>query len=126
MLLNCFAVGAGGFIGSVFRYLVSLIPVLHRETFPLQTLLVNVVGAVIIGIVVESSESYGGLGQHTMLFLKVGVCGGFTTFSSFALESLNIMQAGKSLTSCLYIAASIVLCIAGVYIGKWIARYFGA
>lgn len=126
MLLNCFAVGAGGFIGSVFRYLVGLIPVLHRETFPLQTLLVNVVGAIIIGIVVKASESYGGLGQHSMLFLKVGVCGGFTTFSSFALESLNIMQEGKSLMSCLYIASSVILCISGVYIGKWIAGYFGA
>ena len=54
MLLNCFAVGAGGFIGSVFRYLFSLIPFLHRETLPLQTLLVNVVGAIIIGIVIAA------------------------------------------------------------------------
>lgn len=126
MLLNCFAVGAGGFIGSVFRYLVSLIPFLHRETLPLQTLLVNVVGAIIIGIVVKSSESYGALSEHTMLFLKVGICGGFTTFSSFALESLNIMQEGKSMMSCVYITASVVLCILGVYIGKWIVSYFGA
>ena len=73
MLLNCFAVGAGGFIGSVFRYLFSLIPFLHRETLPLQTLLVNVVGAIIIGIVVKSSESYGAFSEQTMLFLKVGV-----------------------------------------------------
>ena len=126
MLLNCFAVGAGGFIGSVFRYLVSLIPFLHRETLPLQTLLVNVAGAVIIGIVVKASESYGGLSEQTMLFLKVGVCGGFTTFSSFALESLNIIQEGKSMMSLFYITASVLLCILGVYIGKWIAGYFGA
>ena len=126
MLLNCFAVGAGGFIGSVFRYLFSLIPFLYRETLPLQTLLVNVVGAIIIGIVVKSSESYGAFSEQTMLFLKVGVCGGFTTFSSFALESLNLMQEGKSMMSFVYIAASVVLCLLGVYIGKWIAGCFGA
>ena len=61
-----------------------------------------------------------------MLFLKVGVCGGFTTFSSFALESLNLMQEGKSMMSFVYIAASVVLCLLGVYIGKWIAGCFGA
>lgn len=126
MILNCLAVGAGGFIGSVLRYLVSLIPFLHKGSMPLQTLLVNVVGAVIIGVIVKSSESYEGLSENMILFLKVGICGGFTTFSTFALESLNMMQGEKSLMSFLYIAISIVLCIAGVYIGKWAAGCFGA
>ncbi|MCQ4637255.1 fluoride efflux transporter CrcB [Anaerovorax odorimutans] len=126
MVLNCLAVGAGGFIGSVLRYLVGLIPFLHKGALPLQTLLVNVIGAILIGMIVKSSESYEELGENVVLFLKVGICGGFTTFSTFALESLNIMQEGKSLIGLLYIGMSVVLCIAGVYAGKWIAGYLGA
>lgn len=126
MVLNCLAVGAGGFLGSVLRYLVGLIPFLHKGALPLQTLLVNVIGAILIGMIVKSSESYEGLGENVVLFLKVGICGGFTTFSTFALESLNIMQEGKSLIGLLYIGMSVVLCIAGVYAGKWIAGYLGA
>ena len=126
MLFNCFAVGAGGFLGAVFRYLISLMPFLQREVLPLPTLLVNVAGAIVIGIVVKTSESSGVLNEQALLFLKVGVCGGFTTFSSFALESLTLMQDGKSMMSLVYMAASVVLCILGVYLGKWIAGYFGA
>lgn len=126
MVLNCLAVGAGGFIGSIFRYLIGLAPVLHRGALPFQTLLVNVIGAIAIGIIVRASESYGGLNANLVLFLKVGVCGGFTTFSTFALESLNIMQEGRGIISLLYIAASVVLCVVGVYIGKWAAGWFCA
>lgn len=126
MLFNCLAVGAGGFLGAVFRYLISLMPFLQREALPLPTLLVNVAGAIVIGIVVKTSESSGILNEQALLFLKVGICGGFTTFSSFALESLTLMQEGKSMMSLAYITASVVLCILGVYLGKWIAGFLGA
>lgn len=121
MLLNCFAVGAGGFIGSVLRYLVSLIPFLNRSDIPLQTLAVNLIGAVLIGMLVRSSDSCEWLNGHTMLLLKVGVCGGFTTFSTFSLESLGLIETGKWTAFALYAGASLVLCIAGVFLGKWIA-----
>lgn len=121
MLLNCLAVGAGGFIGSVLRYLVSLIPFLNRSDIPLQTLAVNLIGAILIGMLVRTSDSCEWLSGHTMLLLKVGVCGGFTTFSTFSLESLGLLETGKWAAFALYAAASLVLCIAGVFLGKWIA-----
>ena len=120
MLLNCLAVGAGGFIGSVLRYLVSLIPFLNISDIPLQTLAVNLIGAVLIGMLVRSSDSCQWLSGHTMLLLKVGVCGGFTTFSTFSLESLGLIESGKWTAFAIYAAASLVLCIAGVFLGKWI------
>ncbi len=118
MLLKCLAVGAGGFIGSVFRYLVGLIPFLSKSEIPFQTLAVNVVGAVLIGMIVQSADTYGNISEQWMLFLKVGICGGFTTFSTFSLEALGLMQSGRMLLFGVYAAVSLALCIAGVYAGK--------
>lgn len=118
MLINCLAVGAGGFIGSLFRYLVGLIPFLNKSEIPFQTLAVNVIGAVMIGMIVQAAESYGNLNGSWLLFLKVGICGGFTTFSTFSLEALGLLQSGRALMFGIYVAASLVLCIGGVFAGK--------
>lgn len=118
MLINCLAVGAGGFIGSVFRYLVGLIPFLNKSDIPFQTLAVNVIGAVMIGMIVQVAESYGNLNGPWLLFLKVGICGGFTTFSTFSLEALGLLQSGRELMFGIYMAASLMLCIGGVFAGK--------
>ncbi|MEN6340125.1 MAG: CrcB family protein, partial [Clostridiaceae bacterium] len=83
--LNCISVGAGGLIGSVLRYLVSLLPIRHLSGLPLLTLGVNVLGAFLIGLIVTLAGKNASLDPRTLLFLQVGVCGGFTTFSSFAL-----------------------------------------
>ena len=118
MIIKCLAVGAGGFIGSVFRYLIGLAPFLNKWDIPLHTLAVNVIGAVIIGMVVKSAESYEAVNETAVLLLKVGVCGGFTTFSTFSLESLELLQSGKWLLFGVYVAASLVLCIGGVFAGR--------
>ncbi|MFQ8602286.1 MAG: fluoride efflux transporter CrcB [Anaerovoracaceae bacterium] len=120
MLFNCLAVGAGGFIGSVFRYLIGLIPFLNRHDIPYHTLLINVIGAIIIGMIVKSSETCQWINGNFLLFMKVGVCGGFTTFSTFSLESLGLIEGGKIILFCIYAAASVSLCILGVFVGKWI------
>ncbi len=117
MFFDCMAVGAGGFAGAVFRYLVGLIPFLHRSEFPLHTLIINFAGALLIGLIFGISQSQGRLDPRMILFLKVGVCGGFTTFSTFALESYNLLDSGSTLLSVIYITASVVFCIAGVYAG---------
>lgn len=118
MLINCLAVGAGGFIGSVLRYLVGCVPVLGKNGIPLSTLLVNVVGAVLIGIIVGFSERHIYLSGEMMLFLKVGLCGGFTTFSTFALESAEFVESGRPAMAGAYIVMSILLCVLGIYLGK--------
>ena len=106
MLLNCFAVGAGGFVGSILRYLIGLLPFLHKGAIPFQTLLVNLLGAVLIGVIAKNAELYGEINEQTLLFLKVGVCGGFTTFSTFALESASMIDEGRPLLMLSYMTAT--------------------
>lgn len=118
MLYNCLAVGAGGAIGAVCRYCVGLIPVLQRGGFPLSTLLINLVGAVLIGAVSGRAQGAAGMDPHLLLFLKVGVCGGFTTFSTFSLESLTLLEQGRTGLFGLYAVLSVALCLAGVWLGK--------
>lgn len=115
-MLNCLWVGLGGFAGSVFRYLLSLIPLSKAGAFPVMTLVTNVAGALVIGMIVGLGEK--SLSPGAMLFLKVGVCGGFTTFSTFALETSNLFSSGKAAAAFAYIVLSVVLCLAAVVLGR--------
>ena len=121
MLLNCAAVGAGGFVGAVLRYLMGLIPFLQRGSLPYHTLLINVLGAILIGMIVKTADSTELLSPAAVLFLKVGVCGGVTTFSTFSLESLDLLESGRPAAFAVYALASVALCVAGVLGGKWLA-----
>lgn len=118
MLYNCLAVGAGGALGAVCRYLVGLVPLLQRGAFPLGTLLINLAGAVLIGAVTGRAQGVAGMDPRLLLFLKVGLCGGFTTFSTFSLESLTLLEQGRTGLFGLYAAASVALCLAGVWLGR--------
>ena len=121
MVSNCFAVGAGGFVGAVFRYLVGFIPQLQRGAFPLATLLINLVGAILIGAVAEKAGSVSGMNPTLLLFLKVGVCGGFTTFSTFSLEGVGLLESGRTGLFFLYALLSVALCLGGVLLGRALA-----
>lgn len=118
MLSNCLAVAAGGAIGAVGRYLIGLLPILQRGAFPLSTLLINLAGAFLIGLITETAQGPSGMDPHLLLFLKVGLCGGFTTFSTFSLEGLTLLESGRTGLFALYAGLSLVLCIAGVALGK--------
>ena len=118
MLYNCLAVGAGGAVGAVCRWGISLLPVLQRGPFPLATLLTNLAGAVLIGLVMGASQRWDPLSPTVLLFLRVGVCGGFTTFSTFSLESLVLLEDGHPGLFALYAAASVGLCLLGVWLGR--------
>lgn len=120
-MIECLFVGAGGFAGAVFRYLMGLIPVFNKSPFPFMTLSINVIGAFIIGAVTQLSESYGVFSENELLLLRAGLCGGFTTFSTFALESAGMMEEGKIVYTAIYAAASVLLCIIAVFAGKYIA-----
>ena len=125
MLYNCLAVGAGGALGAVARYLVGLLPVLHRGAFPLHTLVINGVGAVVIGLVVAAGVRTD-LSPTLLLFLQVGVCGGCTTFSTFSLESLVLLEDGHTGLFAAYVLASVGLCLAGVWLGTSLGHlWFG-
>ena len=111
-------VGLGGFIGSVARFLVSKLNLSwHFLSIPLGTLTVNVLGSFIIGILVGISVKSDLISTDLRLFLMVGFCGGFTTFSSFSSENLMLMQNGQVVTVLIYTALSILLGFLAVYLG---------
>ena len=95
-MLNCLIVGAGGFIGTIFRYMLSLIPVTEDTVFPYVTLLINVLGAFLIGLIMGISGKLDLLSPSMLLFLKVGICGGFTTFSTFAMTDSSPTTVNRS------------------------------
>ncbi len=111
-------VGLGGFIGSVARFLVSKLNLSwHFLSIPMGTLTVNVLGSFIIGILVGISVKSDLISTDLRLFLMVGFCGGFTTFSSFSSENLMLMQNGQVVTVLIYTALSILLGFLAVYLG---------
>ena len=119
---NIIVVGAGSFIGGIARYLVSLAMKGISKGFPWATLLVNLLGCLIIGLLwgflsrnASESTSWG-------LFLTVGLCGGFTTFSTFSKEALTMLQTGQIWGFASYIALSILAGIALVALGYYIGR----
>ena len=116
-MLNALCVGAGGFIGAVLRYLIGLIPVKEGFIFPVKTLIINVAGCFLIALITGIALKNSNLSPKMQLFLKTGICGGFTTFSTFALESVNLYNSGHIGLSILYVALSVILGISGVILG---------
>jgi CrcB protein len=105
------AVAVGGAAGSVARYLVQYAFVTRLgggAGFPYATLLINVLGSFVIGIVAELAMSRG-LDPLVRTFLMVGILGGFTTFSSFSLEAVSLGRSGEWIPAIIYVAASVVL-----------------
>ena len=111
-------VGFGGFIGSIARFIVSKLN-LHWNllSIPMGTLTVNILGSLIIGFIVGVSSKSEIITPGLRLFLMVGVCGGFTTFSSFTLENMTLMQNGQFVSVLIYTGLSIFLGFLAVYFG---------
>ncbi len=114
-MLNCFYVGLGGFIGAVCRYWMSFLPVRAENGFPFITLLVNVLGALAIGVIAAFAAKSDAVSPGMVLFMKVGLCGGFTTFSSFSLETTALLQNGSVGVAIAYVILSVVLCVTAVF-----------
>ena len=118
MIRNILIVALGGAVGSVGRYLVSK----WIETgFPWGTLLVNIVGSLLIGLLM-GFVAKGTLTPEMRLLLVTGFCGGFTTFSTFANESFSMMKAGDVLLAALYIGASVAIGVLAVYAGMRLSK----
>ena len=126
MLVNCLIVGAGGCVGAIARYLMGLLIPAHQSGFPLGTFAVKVIGAFAIAFVATWFLRHIGLDGRLLLFLMTGVCGGFTTFSSFTWESLQLIQRGDILIAGAYIAGSVALCLVAALVGQQLAMRIGS
>ena len=107
-------VGLGGAVGAMLRYAISLIP--YKGGFPLLTFVTNILGALIIVFIVGYASKRN-VNDSLMLFLKTGLCGGFTTFSTFSLEAYNLFVSGSKILAVCYAVLSAVCCIIGVWLG---------
>lgn len=115
-------VALGGALGAMGRYAISLMPV--KTAFPILTLMTNLIGAVAIGFIAGVVSAKEDVPPNLVLFMKTGVCGGFTTFSTFSLEAYELFDAQKYLFGGLYVCLSIVFCIMGIWCGKKISTAF--
>lgn len=111
MIYNCIAVGVGGCIGAVLRFLIGLIPVKETVLFPIKTFGINMAGCLLIGLlaVLMTRTANDTFPEWLGLFLKVGICGGFTTFSTFALESTDLIRNGHAGVAFAYMILSVVI-----------------
>lgn len=118
MLKNLLIIGSGGFLGSVARYLVSQLNLtVSFHSVPVGTLIVNITGSLVIGFLTGIAEKSLMLTPEWRLFLMVGLCGGFTTFSAFANENLMLIHNGQVMAVLLYTGLSIFLGFIAVYLG---------
>src|ERR1700761_6470190 len=123
---TCLYVMIGGAFGSLARYLVSVWALPVSRDLPWGTIGINVAGSFIIGFFGTLTLTQGRypVSENWRLFVMVGICGGFTTFSSFSLQTLDLIRGGATLRAGANIVASVVLCVAAVAMGHFLAAKF--
>jgi CrcB protein len=115
--------GAGGFLGTVARFFTSrYFQNLFLSSFPFGTFIVNITGCLLIGIFYGLAEKGDILGPEWRMFLTVGFCGGFTTFSAFAGENIALLKDGNFFYFALYTSLSVFLGLMATYFGNTIVR----
>jgi len=119
MLFDFLLVAAGGAVGSMARYGAGLATQGWHHSFPLGTFIVNIVGSLVIGLVAGwiAADAHPETHHQMRLLLAVGLCGGFTTFSSFSLETFTLLRGGQGMVALGYIALSVLLCLGATAIG---------
>ncbi len=115
-------IGLGGFLGAVLRYLLSGWFLRFGTTFPLGTLVVNILGALLLGFLMALVTGTLYLGPEVRFFLAIGFLGSFTTFSTLAYETDGLLKEGQWLLAGLNGFGSVILGIIGVRIGEAVAR----
>ncbi len=115
-------IGSGGFAGSVLRYMLSqAVQNKFLSSFPYGTMSVNIIGSLFIGVVYGLAAK-GNLSPEARLFLATGILGGFTTFSAFTMDALNLLQEGLWLESVSYVLVSVVLGVVAAFMGIFIIK----
>jgi CrcB protein len=119
-----FLVGIGGGLGAMARYGTALLVArVWPMSFPLGTLLINIIGSALMGIFVGLMARWLPAWQEdARLFVAVGILGGFTTFSSFSLDTIVLIERGEIAQAVAYVLLSVVVCLAGLYLGLLVTR----
>jgi fluoride exporter len=123
MIRNVLLVGLGGGLGSIARYLWQQWWTDHYpRSFPWGTFSVNLVGCLIIGVIAGLSIRSAEISSNWKLFLMTGICGGFTTFSAYSLESITLLRENKTGIFVLYVGGSVLFGLLGTYLGFKLGR----
>lgn len=121
--MSLILVALGGALGAVCRYGLSLLP--FSSDFSLSTFVTNVLGAFVMGLVIGLSEERKLLSPDLILFWKVGFCGGFTTFSSFSLETVRLVDQQAYGLALVYSVSSVLFCLIALILGRYLAMWMG-
>lgn len=124
-LANYLAVAVGGALGSVARFwMTGFMTGLTGPRYPWGTLMINIAGSFVIGLVAGFALTPDRVGLHptVRIFLMTGICGGFTTFSAFSLQALELWQAGEIAASLAYMIGSVVMCVIATWAGWALGR----
>jgi fluoride exporter len=127
-MITWLVVALGSAAGGVARYGVGLLVARAvGSAFPWGTLLINVVGSFVIGFFGAMTVTDGPMPASAEMraFVMVGVCGGFTTFSSFSMQTVDLLRAGETVPAALYMLGSVALCLAGTFFGYWLTTRLG-
>jgi CrcB protein len=118
-------IGLGGFFGSIARYgLTSLVQTKSESLFPYGTMLVNIIGCFIIGLLMTLFQERIVVSQNIRLFLIIGILGGFTTFSSFSYDTFAMMKSGNFLDAGLNASVSLFGCLIATWAGFYVGENF--
>ena len=116
-MFKILCVGFGGMIGAMLRYSFYILPLPY-----IKTIYINIIGAIIIGFVSYYSKNIANLNPKLLLFLTTGICGGFTTFSTFSLETVQMIEQNKILEAIIYVLISVTLSLIGICVGYYLAK----